>query len=165
MPFAMANKHDEEKFPVGKTPSTNEGEAPSVSDGSYSPAFDKVLERKLVRKLDLVLLPWLAMMYFFNSVDRSNLGNAKTDGMDKDLHFTGNQYSLLILLFYIPFGLMDLPLALLTKRFSARKVLPTLMLGWGSMAVSRCVPNTTRVSLIRSSSFNVPPSPSLEYFL
>lgn len=55
--------------------------------------------------------------------------------MDEDLNFTGNQYSLLILLFYIPFGLMDLPLALLTKRYSARSVLPTLMVGWGSMAV------------------------------
>lgn len=70
-----------------------------------------------------------------HSVDRSNLGNAKTDGMDKDMNFKGNQYSLLILLFYIPFGLCDLPLALLTKRYSARKVLPTLMVGWGSMAL------------------------------
>ena len=35
-----------------------------------------------VRKLDLYLLPFLSLMYFFNSVDRSNLGNAKTDGMD-----------------------------------------------------------------------------------
>ena len=64
-------------------------------------------------------------MYFFNSVDRSNLGNAKTDGMDKDLNFKGNEYSLLILLFYVPFGLCDLPLNLLTKRFSGKVMLPT----------------------------------------
>lgn len=64
-------------------------------------------------------------MYFFNSVDRSNLGNAKTDGMDHDLNFKGNEYSLLILLFYVPFGLCDLPLNLLTKRFSGKVMLPT----------------------------------------
>lgn len=133
----MANISDEEKsaMAAGKGVSVSEGETPSVYTGQVT-NFDKSLERKLVRKLDFVLLPWLSLMYFFNSVDRSNLGNAKTDGMDTDLNFSGNEYSLLILLFYVPFGLMDLPLALLTKRFSARTVLPTLMVGWGGMAVS-----------------------------
>ncbi|KAG9239302.1 hypothetical protein BJ875DRAFT_501522 [Amylocarpus encephaloides] len=37
-------------------------------------------------------------MYFFNAVDRSNLGNVNTDGLDVDLNFKGNEYSLLILL-------------------------------------------------------------------
>ena len=91
-----------------------------------------------VRKLDIYLLPFLSLMYFFNAVDRSNLGNAKTDGIDTDLHFVGNEYSLLILLFYVPFGTLDLPLNLLTKRFSARLVLPTLMLTWGSIALLQC---------------------------
>jgi hypothetical protein len=68
-------------------------------------------------------------MYFFNSVDRSNLGNAKTDHMDKDLSFKGEQYSLLILLFYIPNGLCDLPLNMLTKKWSGRVMLPTCMYG------------------------------------
>jgi hypothetical protein len=54
--------------------------------------------------------------------------------MDKDMAFTGNQYSLLILLFHVPFGIMDLPLTLLTKRFSGKKMLPVLIVGWGSMA-------------------------------
>lgn len=54
--------------------------------------------------------------------------------MDEDMNFTGNQYSLLILLFYVPFGVMDLPLTLLTKRFSAKIMLPVLIVGWGSMA-------------------------------
>lgn len=78
-----------------------------------------------VRKLDFYLLPFLSLMYFFNSVDRSNLGNAKTDGMDKDLGFKGEQYSLLILLFYIPNGLCDLPLNMLTKKWSGRVMLPS----------------------------------------
>ncbi|OAL44054.1 MFS general substrate transporter [Pyrenochaeta sp. DS3sAY3a] len=77
-------------------------------------------------------------MYFFNAVDRSNLGNAKTDGMDKDLGFTGEQYSLLILLFYVPNGLCDLPLNMLTKKWSGRVMLPSLMVGWGSMALFQC---------------------------
>lgn len=50
------------------------------------------------------------------------------------MSFTGNQYSLLILLFHVPFGIMDLPLTLLTKRFSGKTMLPILIVGWGSMA-------------------------------
>lgn len=58
---------------------------------------------------------------------QSNLGNAKTDGLDRNLHFVGNDYSLLILLFYVPFGLCDLPWNLLTKRYSARVTLSISM--------------------------------------
>ncbi|KAK6210800.1 hypothetical protein LQW54_005848 [Pestalotiopsis sp. IQ-011] len=96
---------------------------------------DKAAERSYVRKLDFYLLPFLSLMYFFNSVDRSNLGNAQTDGLGADLGFVGNQYSLLILLFYIPNGLCDLPLNMLTKKFSGKVMLPGLMFAWGSMAL------------------------------
>ncbi|KAJ0386395.1 hypothetical protein COL922a_004443 [Colletotrichum nupharicola] len=96
---------------------------------------DAAVEKSYVRKMDYWLLPFMSIMYFFNAVDRSNLGNAETDGMSKDLGFVGEQYSLLILLFYIPNGLCDLPLNLLTKRFSGRIILPALMVGWGAMAL------------------------------
>lgn len=91
-----------------------------------------------VRKLDVYILPFMSLMYFFNSVDRSNLANAQTDGLGTDLGFGKNQYSLLVLLFYIPFGLCDLPLNLLTKKFSGKIMLPSLMVGWGSMALIQC---------------------------
>ncbi|KAK6382112.1 hypothetical protein LTS17_003997 [Exophiala oligosperma] len=114
------------------------GSDPNVESGSFAPVIDKAAEKSYVRKLDFYLLPFLSIMYFFNSVDRSNLGNAKTDGLDKDLNFTGNDYSLLILLFYVPFGLCDLPLNLLTKRFSGKVMLPSLMFGWGSLSLIQC---------------------------
>lgn len=108
---------------------------PSTSPPSVHTVRALVLLRRahsnhVVRKLDFYLLPFLSLMYFFNSVDRSNLGNAKTDGMDKDLGFTGEQYSLLILLFYIPNGLCDLPLNLLTKKWSGRVMLPSCELSF-----------------------------------
>ncbi|KAE8381801.1 major facilitator superfamily domain-containing protein [Aspergillus bertholletiae] len=52
------------------------------------------------------------------NIGQSNLVNAKTDGLDDDLNFQGNDYSLLILLFYIPFGLFDHLWNLLIKRYS-----------------------------------------------
>ncbi|KAK9773419.1 putative Major facilitator superfamily domain-containing protein [Seiridium cardinale] len=109
--------------------------APSESMSLGDIVVDEETERSYVKKLDRYLLPFLSLMYFFNSVDRSNLGNAQTDGLGADLGFVGNQYSLLILLFYIPNGLCDLPLNMLTKRFSGKAMLPGLMFAWGSMAL------------------------------
>lgn len=70
-------------------------------------------------------------------MDRSNLGNAKTDGLDTDLHLVGNQYSNTLVIFYITFCLFDLPLNLLLKKLSGKIMLPTLMLGW-SVFLPRC---------------------------
>ena len=44
---------------------------------------DHHAERALCRKFDFRLLPVLALMYLFNALDKGNLGNAKTDGLEK----------------------------------------------------------------------------------
>lgn len=51
--------------------------------------IDKAAERRLLWKFDLRILPLLTMMYLFNALDKANLGNAKTDGLEKDLGFAG----------------------------------------------------------------------------
>ncbi|KAF4309522.1 major facilitator superfamily transporter [Botryosphaeria dothidea] len=130
---AVADELGDDAKPRTSTPTEVDQET-----GSVAVFVDKVAERSYVRKLDFYLLPMMSLMYFFNSVDRSNLGNAKTDGMDKDLGFVGEQYSLLILLFYVPNGLCDLPLNMMTKRWSGKIMLPALMLGWGSCALLQC---------------------------
>ncbi|KAE8152938.1 allantoate permease [Aspergillus avenaceus] len=100
--------------------------------------IDPAIEQSVLRKLDFKLLPILSLMYFFNSLDRSNLGNAKTDGIDKDLHLTGNQYSIILAVFNVTFALFDLPSNLLLKRFSGRVMLPVMMIGWGSITLLQC---------------------------
>lgn len=69
-------------------------------------------------------------MYFFNSLDRSNLGNAKTDGIEDDLHLIGNQYTVILAVFNATFSLFDLPSNLLLKRFTGKVTLPVMMIGW-----------------------------------
>ncbi|KAL4915022.1 major facilitator superfamily domain-containing protein [Aspergillus aurantiobrunneus] len=70
--------------------------------------------------------------------EQSNLANAKTDGLDEDINLQGNEYSLLVLLFYIPFGLFDLPWNLLIKRYSARTMLSLMTVVWGICAMCQC---------------------------
>lgn len=43
-------------------------------------AEEKALNRKINRKLDFCLLPFLSLLYLFNGLDRGNVGNAQTQG-------------------------------------------------------------------------------------
>lgn len=87
-------------------------EAVTRIDSIDEPAYvvDHEAERALCRKFDFRLLPVLALMYLFNALDKGNLGNAKTDGLDKDLHFKSNQYNILLSVFYVPYVLCAPPL-------------------------------------------------------
>ncbi|KAM6498082.1 Major facilitator superfamily domain containing protein [Amanita muscaria] len=92
--------------------------------------FTRDEERRLLRKFDFYVLPPLTFMYLCNALDRGNVANAKTDGWDKDTNLTGNQYYILVMIFYVPFCLFGTPIALLVKRYSAARVLPMLMIGF-----------------------------------
>ena len=76
------------------------------------------------------------MAYLTHTLDRANLGNAKTGTLEKDLHLVGNQFSLLLVLFYVPYALMNVPFTLLSKRFNAAIVIPAIMCTWGTMATA-----------------------------
>ncbi|CAI7630655.1 unnamed protein product [Penicillium glandicola] len=93
--------------------------------------IDPRAERALVWKFDLRLLPVLAIMYLFNSLDKSNLGNAKTAGLEDTLSLKGNQYSLLLSIFFIPYVLTAPFLGLLGKKYGPNIVLPCMMLAFG----------------------------------
>lgn len=57
----------------------------NVVDGSpnakplYQPEVDtsEVDERKLLRKMDVRIVPWLGLLYLLNFLDRGAIGNAK----------------------------------------------------------------------------------------
>lgn len=46
-------------------------------------------EKRLLKKLDRTLIPFLSIIYLLSFLDRSNVGNAKLAGLEKDLHMTG----------------------------------------------------------------------------
>jgi len=54
------------------------------------------LEKKLVRRIDIRLLPMLVIMYILNYLDRNNIASARLAGkvgMQKELNMTSTQFS------------------------------------------------------------------------
>ena len=115
--------------------------SPQLHDAA-APLPPSADERALVLKFDLRILPVLALMYLANALDKGNLGNAKTNGLEKDLHFRENDYNIILSVFFVPYVLFAAPVAFVGKRFGPARVLPVLMFVFGSMTlVSAAVKN------------------------
>ncbi|KAF1958421.1 MFS general substrate transporter [Byssothecium circinans] len=99
----------------------------------HLPSFEH--EKKLALKMDLYVLPVLAVMYLFNALDKGNLGNAKTDTLEKDLKFKPGQYNAMLSIFYAPYVLFSPPFAMLGKKYGPHRVLPIMMFSFGSMTL------------------------------
>lgn len=55
--------------------------------------IDLEKEKKLVRKLDMYLIPIYMITYISAVLDRSIIGNAKIAGLTEDLHLVNSEYN------------------------------------------------------------------------
>jgi len=68
---------------------------------------------------------------------RTNLGNARTlnndqpDNIVRDLDLTGQRYSTIVAIFFVPYVLFEFPSNLLLKRFTPSKWIARIMVSWG----------------------------------
>lgn len=64
----------------------------SQKDLENIPEIDHVAEAKLVRKLDLYIIPPTMALYLVSFLDRVNIGNARLYNMEEDLGLHGAQF-------------------------------------------------------------------------
>ncbi|KAG6067171.1 hypothetical protein E4U32_004548 [Claviceps aff. humidiphila group G2b] len=110
----------------------------SIKQGLYDEStlvLDPAAERRLCTKFDLRLMPILATMYLFYSLDKGSLSNAQTNGLGKDLNFRDGQYNLVVSIFFIPLVLFAPPFSLLATKYGPARALPIMMLAFGSMTL------------------------------
>jgi predicted MFS family arabinose efflux permease len=66
-----------------------------------------------------------------SSLDRSNLGNARTAGLEEDLGLKGDQYNLLLTIYYVAFVAFGPLMTVFTKVASGKVALSAMMLAFG----------------------------------
>lgn len=112
-------KHDGELEKSGVSPDASiNGEVDASEYG--------VSEKLLLRKLDRHLLPGVCVLYLLSFLDRSNVANAKLDGLTKDLHMTGNQYLTGLTVFFIGYILLEVVWNVVLKRVGPKLWLPSV---------------------------------------
>jgi hypothetical protein len=78
---------------VSHPPKSEDGQATRrVEDEDDMYEIDPALEKRLRRKLDRRLMTLVFVAYLLAFLDRSNIGNAQTAGMGKDLGFGDEKY-------------------------------------------------------------------------
>jgi MFS family permease len=103
--------------------------------------FDKAAERRLLRTLDLRVLPILWLLFLVCFIDRSNIGNAKILGMDTELHLIGQRYNIAVFVFNLGYLIAGVPLVLVVKK-RGPKTLSLMMLCWGITVIGCGVTKT-----------------------
>ena len=88
-------------------------------------------ERKLIRKIDFMILPYLAVCYMFFYIDKTTLSYAAIFGIRKDLNLHGTQYNWLSALFYFGFLAWAFPTNFLMQRLPIGKYLGANIFAWG----------------------------------
>ena len=71
--------------------------------------IDPIAEKRLVRKLDMRLIPWLSLLYLISFLDRTNIGNAKIQGLARDLNMKPDDYNLTLTVFFITYSVFGYP--------------------------------------------------------
>ncbi|KAK1978919.1 nicotinamide mononucleotide permease [Colletotrichum cereale] len=92
-------------------------------------------EKKLVRKIDTYLLSLIFLMYLLSYMDRTNIGNAKIAGMDKDLGLDSGRYSIALVVFFVGYVAFEVPSNMILARTRPSVYLPGLMTLWGAVTV------------------------------
>ncbi|PWW72079.1 MFS general substrate transporter [Tuber magnatum] len=100
-------------------------------DAGLSDAERDAIDKKLVRKLDMRLIPWLCLLYLASFLDRTNIGNAKIEGLMDDLGMTSGQYNACLTIFFVSYALFEPISNILLKRMKPRIYIPLIMVLWG----------------------------------
>ncbi|MWV59722.1 MFS transporter [Rathayibacter sp. VKM Ac-2754] len=99
------------------------------------PNADAAVEKSTIRKISVRLVPFVALMFFINYLDRTAIGFAAPNGMEADLALSAAQFGFASGVFFIGYILLEVPSNLALHRFGARRWLARIMVSWGIVAL------------------------------
>ncbi|KIJ55530.1 hypothetical protein M422DRAFT_24098 [Sphaerobolus stellatus SS14] len=87
-------------------------------------------EKKLLRRIDLWIVPYASLLYLLSFLDRVNIGQARLAGLETDLKLHGNQYSIALTIFFVTYVAFELPSNLALKKLKPQRWIFFIMVGW-----------------------------------
>ncbi|KAL5520809.1 hypothetical protein ACEPAF_2812 [Sanghuangporus sanghuang] len=103
-------------------------------DMSTCDAIDK---KRLMRRIDFAIVPWLSFLYLLSFLDRVGIGNARLYGMEADLGISDTQYLICLSVFFVPFCFLEAPANICMKLLRPSVWLSSIILCWGIVTVAQ----------------------------
>ncbi|KFY04914.1 hypothetical protein O988_00414 [Pseudogymnoascus sp. VKM F-3808] len=110
----------------------NDSEKAASSNEQATIVYDEMETKRILRKVDLRLLPCLTLLYLLSFLDRGNMGNARTLGMQDDLGLSGTQWNICLTIFFFPYCAFEIPSNVVLKLLPANLWLSILVVSWGT---------------------------------
>lgn len=145
---ATDSSHVEAALDLEQVPSAAEPAKPSLTESGKKQARDKAAEflsqaghrivvtpaddKRILRKIDLNLLPVILFVYCLQSLDKTTLSYASVFGLSDDAHLQKNQLSWLGSIVYIAQLVFQPLVAYSLVRFPIGKFITTMVLCWGA---------------------------------
>ncbi|KAH6679971.1 major facilitator superfamily domain-containing protein [Plectosphaerella plurivora] len=131
-------------YPIEKTNSQQdvefqEDEKNLDGQGPELPEIDQEIEKRILRKTDMRLMPYTALIYLLCYLDRSNIGNAKIlnsstgDNMMDSTGMTNYQFTIALMLFLVAYSLFEAPSNLAMKVLNPSRWLGILIVCFGAI--------------------------------
>ncbi|RSM15848.1 hypothetical protein CDV31_004790 [Fusarium ambrosium] len=94
---------------------------------------DTELNKKLIRKVDMVLLPLLMGTYMLQYIDKTTMAYSAVFDLFTDTGITSEQYSWFASIFYLAYLVAEYPWLFLAQKTRMGKVISGCVLAWGSV--------------------------------
>ncbi|KAH7360350.1 major facilitator superfamily domain-containing protein [Rhexocercosporidium sp. MPI-PUGE-AT-0058] len=108
-------------------------------------------DRRILRRIDMYLLPVMAISYLFQFLDKSAMGYTSIFGLINDLHLVGQDYAWASSIFYSGYLAFSYPSALIMNRFPVGKFLALSVTLWS--AVLLCTAATQDAAGLQATRF------------
>ncbi|KAK3951347.1 luciferase-like domain-containing protein [Pseudoneurospora amorphoporcata] len=98
---------------------------------------DTPRERRLIMKLDLLIVPYAFLAYWIKYIDQANLNNAYVAGLKEDLNFHGNELVQLQTLYTVGAVVGQIPFMFLFTYLPMHWTIPFLDIAWGFFTLAQ----------------------------
>ncbi|KAJ5346274.1 hypothetical protein N7541_008756 [Penicillium brevicompactum] len=123
-----------------------------LKDVDYSGATKKTdpAEIRLVRKLDLWIMPTLWLMYWLNYLDRNAIALARLNGLEEDLNLSSSQYQTCVSILFVGYIAGQVPSNMLITRLRPSYYMAGAMAAWAVVsALTALAKDFTGLLLVR----------------
>ncbi|KAF4983049.1 hypothetical protein FZEAL_1449 [Fusarium zealandicum] len=96
------------------------------------------LEKQVVRRLDMTLMPCLWVLYLFNYLDRASIAQARLSSLDEDLKLEGSQFSTAVSILSLGYVLGQIPSNMIIGYLRPSLYLCCMALVWSGVSAATC---------------------------
>ncbi|KAI7241108.1 hypothetical protein KC330_g856 [Hortaea werneckii] len=120
-----------------------------LKDHEHLPAPDQIiedlgipnwreLEKKVVRRLDMTLMPCLWVLYLFNYLDRASIAQARVSTLDQDLGLEDYQYSTAVTILSVGYVIGQIPSNMIIGKVRPSIYLCCMAMVWSGVSAATC---------------------------